>query len=100
MRAAANGSSRTICSRKSSRCEGLRARAWLGEQHLHIAQLPLDKAAFAVAQVVLPQTHECIRVAERLHLGEAFEERLAPAAQGRRVVRADIEKVKYLHVGC
>ena len=56
------------------------------------------EAAFAVAEVELPQAHEAVAVAELAHFRAMAEKSLAPEAQRARVVRADVFEMKYLQI--
>src|SRR5690348_7426062 len=71
----------------------------LRQQHLHGAELALEEAALAVTEVVLPEPHETVGIAELAHLAQIPEEPLAPRAQRARVVRADVFEMEQLEVG-
>src|SRR5688500_9456293 len=71
----------------------LPAPARLHHQHVHVTKLTLGEAAFAVAQIIVPQPDELLRVTERADAADVGEEILAPHAQRGRVMRADILEV-------
>src|SRR5580698_3163949 len=77
---------------------GRAMRARLGQEHLHVAELPLLEPTLAIAQIKLPHAHEALRVTQCAHLGLPGEEALAPGLERARVMRADILHMKQLQI--
>ena len=74
------------------------ARARLGQQHLHIAELPLFESSFAIAQVKLPHAHEAFRIAQCADVRLSRQEPFTPKFERSCVVRADILHMEQLEV--
>src|SRR5205814_1674997 len=67
-----------------------RAILRLGEQDLQVAEGALAEGRLGETQVHLPHAHEALVEALGVHVGLAGVEALAPRAQRRRVVAADV----------
>ena len=69
------------------------------EAQLHGVDRPFAKAAFAVTEIKLPGAQERLIKAQRRNLLPLLAQLVAPAAQGLRVVRAQVLQAIQLQAG-
>jgi hypothetical protein len=69
------------------------------EEHLDVAQVALEEAALAVAEIIPPHADETLRVAESAHPVDVGEGPFTPGAEGPGVVAGDVLQVQEPEIG-